>query len=64
MTAQLLFPGPARANQATARLIELDFDVQVLDGWIDEARTGGLDFGQHRQRTRRAQLLRPHDGDC
>ena len=37
MTAEILFTDPADTNPAIADLIELDFDVQVLDDWIDEA---------------------------
>ena len=35
-TAEIIFLNPADMNPAIAELIELDFDVEVLDDWIDD----------------------------
>ena len=36
MIAEIIFLDPADMNPAIAGLIELDFDVEVLDDWIDD----------------------------
>ena len=36
VVAEIIFLDPADMNPAVAKLIELDFDVEVLDDWIDD----------------------------
>jgi hypothetical protein len=36
MVAEVIFSNPAEMNPAIAELIELDFDVEALDDWIDD----------------------------
>jgi hypothetical protein len=36
MTAEIIFLNPADMNPTIAELIELDFDVEVLDDWVDD----------------------------